>query len=90
MQIDPKIVEAAKITQEDKENLEHAIDDAEPRARRVLKAASECVPDEAVDAAGKAFAKHLPELGDPDYKAKISAAMRAALSAALDKWAEEE
>jgi hypothetical protein len=78
MKLDPKIVDAAKIGY------------ADERARRVLKAASECVPSCVVDAAGKAFAKHLPEFGDPDYKAKISAAMLAALSAGLDKWAEGE
>jgi hypothetical protein len=83
MKLDPKIVEAAMwpIT-----NWKQR----EVRARRVLKAASECVPSGVVDAAGKAFAKYLPELGDPDYKAKITAAMHAALSAGLAKWAEEE
>jgi hypothetical protein len=87
MKLDPKIVEAAHLWYHaDKQRS----DTDEEIARRVLKAASECVPSGVVDAAGKAFAKYLPELGDPDYKAKITAAMRAALSAGLAKWAEGE
>jgi hypothetical protein len=89
MKLDPKIVEAARCPGEAWFE-PHDIANATSRARRVLKAASENVPNGVVDAAGKAFAKHLPELGDPDYKAKISAAIHAALSAGLAKWAEEE
>jgi succinate dehydrogenase/fumarate reductase-like Fe-S protein len=76
MQIDPKIVEAA--------NFGVVTDMAfeGERARRVLKAASECVPDKVVDAAcAELYARN--KFAEPDD-------MRAALSAALDKWAEEE
>lgn len=86
--INPKIVEAASDLIRTPRGATMLT--AAERARRVLKAASENVSGEVVDAAGKAFAKNLPELGDPDYKAKISAAMHAALSAGLAKWAEEE
>jgi hypothetical protein len=94
MKLDPKIVEAAKITQEDKENLEHAIDDAEARAHCVLKAASECVPDEVVEAAINAFWEasgygHTRGCFDAEFE-NVRDAMRAALSAGLAKWAEEE
>jgi hypothetical protein len=54
---------------------------AEFSARRVLKAASECVPDEVVEEILNSFGWH-----GPDARQR----MRAALSAALDKWAEEE
>jgi hypothetical protein len=76
MRINPKIVEAAMwpIT-----NWKQR----EARARRVLKAASENVPDEVVDAI-------LNEYWRPPHDNEHHKRMRAALSAGLAKWAEEE
>jgi hypothetical protein len=73
--INPKIVEAAMwpIT-----NWKQR----EARARRVLKAASENVPEEVVDEVLTVYALH-------DDQLAVNA-MRAALSAGLAKWAEEE
>jgi transcriptional/translational regulatory protein YebC/TACO1 len=72
MKLDPKIVEAAKNFPSDPEG--------EERARDVLRAASENVPDEVVDAAIEA------SCGEDDYVS----AVRKILSAGLAKWAEEE
>jgi hypothetical protein len=62
------------------------------RARRVLKAASECVPDEAVNVALDAW--YLTVEWRTEFNNKllesVRARMRAALSAGLAKWAEEE
>lgn len=75
MKLDPKIVEAAGV-------MSSISDSAHLRARRVLKAASECVPD---DIARRALA-----VFNGAEAAFSLDAMRAALSAGLAKWAEEE
>jgi len=67
---------------------------AAERARRVLKAASECVPDEVVEAAINTFWEnsnygHTRGCFDAEFE-NIRDTMRAALSAGLAKWAEEE
>lgn len=83
MQIDPKIVEAGRPFQETSER------DGELNARRVLKAASKCVPDDVV------METIISWVGGRDGwdQAELDMMrhdMHAALSAGLAKWAEEE
>jgi hypothetical protein len=75
MKLDPKIVEAAMLPITNWKQ-------REVRARRVLKAASENVPDGVIDEVLTVYALH-------DDHLAVNA-MRAALSAGLAKWAEGE
>jgi hypothetical protein len=80
MKLDPKIVEAASDLIRTPRGATMLT--AAERARRVLKAASENVPDGVIDEVLTVYALH-------DDHLAVNA-MRAALSAGLAKWAEGE
>lgn len=94
MKLDPKIAEAAR--SEVGPGMFETDKQANARARRVLKAASENVPDEVVDAYIRAYWLVPPGhdiallFADPVRLAGERTRVRAAISAGLDKWAEEE